>query len=107
MGYRPCIHRKHIVELGQEFPFPYAHLSLHTWFCNHDVDVVGGGDEGEGKQWVLDKEQLKRIPEGAYGEIDPNKSDEYSDFIDRDELKEFVKALVDAPTGDYAYISWC
>lgn len=99
MGYRPHIQTKHIIETGDAIPdMNFKSQTVWNFFLDNDVDVIGGGEYGENSEWELEKDQLKAIPEEA--------------FVDRDEItgeqfRELVKGLIAAPTGEYAYLSWC
>jgi hypothetical protein len=102
MGYRAHVQTKHVIEYGG------CHFNSHSneikdWLVENLVDVCGDSDNDydRGPEWELDKCQLRNIPELAYHSIG-----EGVDEITADELRDFVRELIDAPTGDYAYVSW-
>lgn len=100
---RPHVLTKREIEYGREFNFPNKSDEIWKWLTDNGVDIYGAGDCGELPEWEIDKNQLERIPEGAYRDI---KSHFKHDDITADDLRAFVKELLRAPTGDFAYISW-
>jgi len=102
MGYRAHVQTKHVIEYGN-CHFNRQSGEIKDWLVDNFVDVLGDGDNeyDHGPEWELEKSQLRNIPESAYHSIGVG-----DEKITADELREFVKDLLDAPTGDYAYVSW-
>lgn len=102
MGYRAHVQTKHVIEYGG-CHFNWQSGEIKDWLEENSVDVLGDCDNtyDYGAEWELEKSQLRAIPEDAYHDIGLG-----SDKITADELRDFVKELLDAPTGAYAYVSW-
>jgi hypothetical protein len=102
MGYRAHVQTKHEIEYGN-CHFNWQSEQINDWLLENSVDVMGDSDNDydHGPEWELDKSQLRAIPESAYHSIG-----EGDDEITADELRDFVKDMLDAPTGDYAYVTW-
>lgn len=100
MGYRAHVQTKHVIEYGG-CHFNWQSEAIHDWLVENLVDICGSDECDGGSEWELDKSQLRNIPESAYHSIGVG-----DDEITADELRDFVKELLDAPTGDYAYVSW-
>ena len=100
MGYRAHVQTKHVIEYGG-CHFNGQSGEIHDWLVENLVDICGNDEYDAGSEWELDKGQLRNIPESAYHSIGVG-----DDEITADELRDFVKELIDAPTGDYAYVSW-
>lgn len=102
MGYRAHVQTKHVIKYGG-CHFNWQSDVIKDWLVENFVDVCGDyyNEFNHGSEWELDKSQLRAIPESAYHSIGGG-----DDEITADELRDFVKDLLDAPTGDYAYVSW-
>ena len=104
MDYKPHVLTKHEIEYGREFNFSNKSDEIWEWLTHNGVDILGAGDCGELPEWEIDKSQLERIPEDAYKDIKSCSGND--DDITANDLRAFVKELLRAPTGDFAYISW-
>lgn len=101
MGMRAHVHTKHVIEYGG-CHFNWASDIIHDWLIDNGVCGFGdGSDYDGGSEWEFYKGDLRNIPEDAYKDIEGR-----GEVIKADELREFVKELLDAPTGEYAYVSW-
>lgn len=101
MSMNAYIHTKHIVEYGDEYFTSTNTEVIKSWLNDNGVSVYRTWND-DTEEWEIDKLELKSIPESAYEEI---MCGEYCE-ISGEELRKFVKELLDAPTGCYAYISW-
>lgn len=104
MGCRAHVQTKHEIEYG-DCHFNWAAGDITEWLNDNGVDFTSLAAESWATgmwEWEIDKEQLRAIPELAYVTLNEGTDDE----ITADELRDFVKELIDAPTGDYAYVSW-
>ena len=95
MGYRPHICKKRVIEYFDATPnFNHMNQQLEEWLTDNGVELVGSEDGSD--QWEIPKKDLREIPESAYESSD----------IPKEDLKSIVQSMLDAPTGDYAYIDW-
>ena len=102
MGRHAHVMTKREIEYGDSH-FNYAQELIYDWLRENGVEVFTDGDSFYDKEWQVNKDALRGIPETAYATL--YESDE-GDEISPNELREFVRDLLDAPTGEYAYISW-
>lgn len=94
------VQTKHEIEYGGSY-FGWNQPAVYEWLVEHDVNVCSDENNVEyATEWEIPKSDLRKIPESAFGEIDADGD------IDADELREFVEKLLEAPTGEYAYVSW-
>ena len=94
------VQTKHEIEYGGTY-FGWNQDRVYWWLVEHDVNIYS--DEGQveyATEWEVNKSDLRAIPASAFGEIDDDGE------FDADEMREFVKAMIEAPTGEYAYVSW-
>lgn len=104
MGMRAHVQTKHVIEYGGSY-FNWMQEAVYHWLCENDVQVYTPNEQGAyAEDWEIEKEGLEAIPESAYRPLCEGTDDE----ISADELREFVKDLLAAPTGDpdYAWVSW-
>lgn len=101
MGYCAHVHTKHEIEYGGTY-FGWQSAAIKDWLVDNNVDVLGDSDNDydHGPEWELDKDQLRKIPESAYCDIGPDGE------ITADRLRGFVRECINAPTGEFAYVSW-
>lgn len=100
MSMRAHVHTKHEIELGAEM-FGNSSEVIMGWLGENCVQVYETHNF-DSEEWEVCKDELEAIPDSAYKDIDVG---EYCE-ITADELRAFVKELLAAPTGDYAYVSW-
>lgn len=94
------VQTKHEIEYGGSY-FGWNQDRVYGWLVEHDVNVCSDENNVEyATEWEIPKSDLRKIPESAFDEIDADGD------IDADELREFVEELLEAPTGEYAYVSW-
>ena len=104
MGMRAHVQTKHVIEFGGGEYFSWRQQEIYGWLCENGVSVYTTNDQGEyAEDWEIDKSSLQSIPEDAYKDIENSGGDV---IVDADELREFVDELREAPTGEYAYVSW-
>ena len=99
MGYRPHICEKHEIRYFDATPnFNHRTEELERWFNDKAGVEVYHDDVND--DWEFDKSQLREIPESAYENLDdyPN--------LGADDLRNLVKSLIDAPTGEWAFMDW-
>lgn len=102
MGYRAHVQTKHIIEYGN-CHFNWQQEEVYDWLTENGVYIYGDDDlTCYSHEWEIEKSDLEKIPETAYATLNEGTDDE----ITADELREFVKDMLDAPTGQYVYISW-
>lgn len=100
MGIRAHVQTKRVIEYGN-CHFNYAQNTIYWWLVDNGVDVYTDDDRGENSnEWQIDKSSLKNIPNSAYKSLDED------DEISADDLREFVKDMLEAATDEYAYVSW-
>ena len=100
MSYSGHVQTKHEIEYGGAY-FNWQIEEIKSWLAENDVCICGCQDTSSGcEEWELDKSELQKIPEDAYRDI----GGEWK--ISADDLREFVEECLDAPTGEWAYVSW-
>jgi len=102
MGHRAHVQTKRVIEYGN-CHFNYEQELVYDWLTENGVSVYTDDDSCWCNEWEIDKDDLRKIPESAYKTL--REGDEWHE-VSAEELREFVKDLLDAPTGDYAYVSW-
>ena len=105
MGMRAHVQTKHVIDYGGEYFNSCKQSAVYDWLCENDVQIWTSDGDGEwAAEWEIEKSLLKSIPDSAYRPLQEGTEDEVS----ADELREFVKELLEAPTGDpnYAWVSW-
>ena len=108
MGYRAHIHTKHIIEYGGSH-FNRDEIEVCEWLRANGVDVIGAGEFCENGEWEIEKSQLAEISESAYDSANIAAfAKQFGGNEDkaRQALRDFVGDLLNADTGDYAYVSW-
>lgn len=94
------VQTKHEIKYGGSY-FGWNQPAAYAWLADNGVSVYSDENCVEyATEWEIEKAGLKAIPESAFEEIDGNGE------IDAEELRQFVEELLEAPTGDYAYVSW-
>lgn len=105
MGTRAHIQTKHVIEYGSSYFNSALQEAIYEWLSENGVQVFTTNDQGcYADEWEISKSDLLVIPDDAYEPMQ-----EGTDVsISADELRRFVKDLLDAPTGDpdYAWVSW-
>lgn len=72
---------------------PYsAQPYLREWL--NDCDVSVWGDD----VWEIGKDELEAIQPSEYRDL--------CEGCSAEDCREFVKAMLDAPTGEYSYADW-
>ena len=99
MGLRAHVHTKHEIEYGEHY-FNWRNEEVFCWLTRNGVTVVPVGHESS-DEWEIDKDDLRKLKP----EVFKDEHTEYGD-LSGEEMKAFVKSCLDAPTGDYAYVSW-
>ena len=102
MGCRAHIQKKHIVEYTNRRYFNWRQSAILHWLAelNVHVNVFKGG--GDVLSWEIEKSYLNDIPFEAYYALEEEKCG----GISADELRQFVQDLLDADTGEWAYVDW-
>lgn len=105
MSYSGHVQTKHEIEYGGSH-FNWESDLLRDWLADNGVQVCGCDNAyGDCAEWELSKDELRAIPEDAYKDVNMRSSG--SDYvIEADEFRDFVQECLDAPTGDWAYVSW-
>ena len=100
MSNRAHIQSKHIVEYADFGTISsYYADAIYYFLDDHGVEIhsVEGSETTE---WEVEKEYLRSIPDEDYDKhIWPS-------GITGDAVREFVADMIEAPTGEYAYVSW-
>ena len=94
------IQSKHIVEYADSGTIPIRYAdAIYNFLDDHGVEIntVEGSDTTE---WEVEKEHLRSIPDEDYN------SHRWPSGITGDDVRDFVADMIDAPTGEYAYVSW-
>ena len=105
MGYRAHVQTKHEIEYGNQY-FNWAADRIELWLNENGVDICeySGSECSNSAEWEIDKDSLRAIPEEAF--CDLPRDGELDCVITAQDLRDFVKDCLAAPTGDYAYVSW-
>jgi hypothetical protein len=96
---------KHEIEYGDH--------GISGWYCDdvkdfltkNGVSICETTSEDYGNiEWEIDKDELRALTDKAYWDA----ADElmFTDDFTETDLRRFVKSCIDAPTGEYAYVSW-
>lgn len=105
MRYSAHIQTKREIKYGSGYFDSLKQAAVYWWLCENGVRIHTAGNEGAfAEEWEIDKSDLESISENAYTPLREGTEHEVS----ADELRKFVKDLLDAPTGDpdYAWVSW-
>ena len=100
MANRAHIQSKHIVEYA-DFGTISAYYAdaIRIFLEDHGVEI-NSVENSDTTEWEVEKEFLRSIPDEDYDKhIWP------SGMIG-DVVRNFVADMIDAPTGEYAYVSW-
>ena len=99
MSCRAHIHQKHEIAYGDATLNAVFADSLKDWLYKHGAGPCYTSNE-DTEEWEVSKEALRAIPESAYDEPVSTHG------LDRKQIHEFVQELLNAPTGEYAWVSW-
>lgn len=99
MGCRAHIQRTHIIEYADCEYFNWMQNPILHWFGQIGVQVFVTNGDGCDESWEIEKAFLYDIPDSAYSQLE-------CDNISADKLREFVQDLINADTGEYAYVDW-
>ena len=100
MGYRAHIQVKHEIKYGG-CHFNWDKELIADWLEENGVRICGHDEFGDNDEWEFDKDDLRKIPDEAFK---PIRSEGHE--IDAEDLRDFVRECLDAPTGGWAYVSW-
>ena len=99
MGCRAHIQKKHIIEYTDKVYFNWMQSAILHWFGQNGIHVSVMNGDGCDDSWVIVKSFLYCIPDSAYSQLEGHN-------ITADELRQFVRDLINADTGEYAYVDW-
>ena len=104
MSIRARICVRHEIEYSPDEMFVGSQLdAVKSWLFSNGVNLYVSEFSGGGEEWEIPKHELREIPDleiktlGKHGECG---------YVSADDLERFVKSMLDAPTGDYAYVQW-
>ena len=102
MRARICVH--HEIEYSPDEMFVGSQLdSVRSWLFRNGVNICITQFPGGGEEWEIPKHELRTIPDLEIKTLDRYGSPAY---VSAHDLDRFVKAMLEAPTGDYAYVQW-
>lgn len=95
MSKRAHINTKREIQYADGTISAVKQTALADWLAQNGVDVCGADTD----EWEIKKSQLESADKRLILAV-PN------DVATVKEMREFVFGLLDAPTGDYTYVSW-
>lgn len=105
MGFRAHVQKKHEIEYHPAARFNWQSDIIEDWLNKYKVCVCKfsrSDYDGTGEEWEIDKDGLRAIPDSAFVNIVLTDGEE----VTAQDLRDFVRECIDAPTGDSAYVSW-
>lgn len=105
MSIRARIQSRHEIEYMPGEMFSGCQLeAVKSWLNDIGVYVcVAGVNDDGNEEWEIEKVGIDAISDSDCMPL--GEKGEYS-YVSPDELRAFVKAMREAPTENYVYISW-